>query len=239
MFAELVGVLAGIGLIVGALSMTGLAGTLVNDLLSIAGGSPLILLLIGALTSFVLGIGMTVTAAYIFLAILLAPALITTGMNPMAVHMFIFYWGMLSFITPPVALGAFAAASVAKASPMKTGFEAMRLGSVIYFIPFFFVLDPALILVGEPLEILSSFCLAVVGILIFASAMQGYLVGVGRLNWVERGTFLAASLLLPLPGEIVFPFSKVELVAAASIVILLTILAALYRSRRSTVAVSS
>ena len=112
LFAELVGVLAGIGLIVGALSMTGLAGTLVNDLLSIAGGSPIILLMIGAITSFVLGIGMTVTAAYIFLAILLAPALISTGMNPIAVHMFIFYWGMLSFITPPVALGAFAAASV-------------------------------------------------------------------------------------------------------------------------------
>ena len=91
LFAELVGVLAGIGLIVGALSMTGLTGTLVNDLLSIAGGSQLLLLIIGAATSFVLGIGMTVTAAYIFLAIILAPALVATGLNPLAVHLFIFY----------------------------------------------------------------------------------------------------------------------------------------------------
>ncbi len=232
LFAELVGVLAGIGLIVGALSMTGLAGTLVNDLLSIAGGSAMVLLVIGALTSFVLGIGMTVTAAYIFLAILLAPALISTGMNPMAVHMFIFYWGMLSFITPPVALGAFAAASVAKASPMATGFEAMRLGSVIYFIPFFFVLDPALILVGEPLEILRSLCLASLGILIFASAMQGYLAGIGRLNWLERMFLLIASLLLPLPGGTVLPWSKLELLSAAGAVIVTVVLIAMLRNRR-------
>lgn len=220
LFAELVGVLAGIGLIVGALSMTGLAGTLVNDLLSIAGGSQLLLLIIGAATSFVLGIGMTVTAAYIFLAIILAPALIATGLNPMAVHLFIFYWGMLSFITPPVALGAFAAASVAKASPMATGFEAMRLGSVIYFIPFFFVLDPSLVLQGPPLQTLATLALALVGILMFASAMQGYLVGVGRLKPVERGFFLVGSLLLPLPGESVLPLAKIEILLLSAALIL-------------------
>ena len=105
LFAELVGVLAGVGLIIGALSMTGLVGTLVNDLIMLGGGSAVMLLIMGALTSFVLGIGMTVTAAYIFLAILLAPALISVGLDPLAVHLFILYWGMLSFITPPVALG--------------------------------------------------------------------------------------------------------------------------------------
>lgn len=220
LFAELVGVLAGIGLIVGALSMTGLAGTLVNDLLSIAGGSQLLLLIIGAATSFVLGIGMTVTAAYIFLAIILAPALIATGLNPMAVHLFIFYWGMLSFITPPVALGAFAAASVAKASPMATGFEAMRLGSVIYFIPFFFVLDPSLVLQGTLPQTLATLSLALVGILVFASAMQGYLVGIGRLNLVERVFLLIGSLLLPLPGESVLPLAKIEILLLSVALIL-------------------
>ncbi|MCR9134671.1 MAG: TRAP transporter fused permease subunit [Alphaproteobacteria bacterium] len=220
LFAELVGVLAGIGLIVGALSMTGLAGTLVNDLLSIAGGSQLLLLIIGAATSFVLGIGMTVTAAYIFLAIILAPALIATGLNPMAVHLFIFYWGMLSFITPPVALGAFAAASVARASPMKTGFEAMRLGSVIYFIPFFFVLDPALVLQGPLLQTLATLILALIGITLFASAMQGYLFGIGKLKPIERGFFLIGSLLLPLPGESVLPLSKIEIMLLSAALIL-------------------
>ena len=120
---------------------------LVNDLLYLAGDSPLTLLLMGAFCSFILGIGMTVTAAYVFLAIVLAPALIQGGLEPMSVHLFILYWGMLSFITPPVALGAFAAASIAGSSALATGFKAMRLG-VIYFIPFFFVLEPALILSG-------------------------------------------------------------------------------------------
>lgn len=232
LFAELVGVLAGIGLIVGALSMTGLAGTLVNDLLSIAGGSPLILLIIGAITSFVLGIGMTVTAAYIFLAILLAPALISTGMNPIAVHMFIFYWGMLSFITPPVALGAFAAASVAKTPPMATGLEAMRLGSVIYFIPFFFVLDPALVLVGQPAQVIPALALAIIGIFIFSGAMQGYLYGVGNLNIVERTMMFFGSLILPLPGYTLFPISKFYLLVISACILLPIITFPYVRNRR-------
>lgn len=233
LFVELVAILAGIGLIVGALSMTGLAGTLVNDLLSIAGGSPMVLLVIGAMTSFVLGIGMTVTAAYIFLAIILAPALISTGMNPMAVHMFIFYWGMLSFITPPVALGAFAAASIAKAAPMATGFEAMRLGSVIYFIPFFFVLDPALILVGSADQILISLSLAIVGVLCFASAMQGYLVGVGRLKLYERGLLIAGSIIMPLPGHTIIPLDKIEMLGLSALAIVPVVAMAFLRHRQS------
>jgi len=233
LFAELVGVLAGIGLIVGALSMTGLAGTLVNDLLSIAGGSPMVLLIIGAMTSFVLGIGMTVTAAYIFLAIILAPALVATGMNAMAVHMFIFYWGMLSFITPPVALGAFAAASVAKAPPMATGFEAMRLGSVIYFIPFFFVLDPALILVGTFGEIIVALALAVIGVLCFASAMQGYLVGIGHLKLHERMLLVAGAVIMPLPGHSVIPLDKIQLLGISALAIVPVAAIALMRQRQA------
>ena len=145
---ELVVVLAGVGLIVGSLSLTGLSGTLVNDLLSMAGDDIGLLLFMGAVTSFVLGIGMTVTAAYIFLAVVLAPALVSQNLDPLSVHLFILYWAMLSYITPPVALGAYAAASIAEANPLKTGFAAMRLGSVIYIIPFIFVLDVAFILQG-------------------------------------------------------------------------------------------
>src|SRR5690606_35023581 len=102
--AELAGILAAIGLIVGSLAVTGMAGTLANDLVFLAGANVLVLLFIGAATGFVLGIGMTVTAAYVFLAIMLAPALINAGLKPLASHIFLMYWGMLSFITPPVAL---------------------------------------------------------------------------------------------------------------------------------------
>ncbi|MBW6391777.1 TRAP transporter permease [Billgrantia antri] len=218
LFAELIAILAGVGMLVGALSMTGLSGTIANDFIHIAGGNVPLLLIMGALTSFVLGIGMTVTAAYIFLAVALAPALIQGGgLDPMAVHMFILYWGMLSFITPPVALGAFAAATVAGARPMSTGLQAMRLGSVIYFIPFLFVLNPALIMQGEPLQIGLVFVQALVGIVLFASAMQGYLIGVGRLGMgmvsecVARPLVLLAGLMLALPGGGMVPLSQLEL----------------------------
>jgi len=220
LFAELIAILAGVGMLVGALSMTGLSGTIANDFIHLAGGSVPMLLIMGALTSFVLGIGMTVTAAYIFLAVALAPALIQGGgLEPMAVHMFILYWGMLSFITPPVALGAFAAATVAGARPMETGLQAMRLGSVIYFIPFMFVLNPALIMQGTPLEITLVFCQAVLGIVLFASAMQGYLIGVGRLGHtptmeaIIRTLVLIAGFSVALPGGGPIPLSNLELLS--------------------------
>lgn len=107
----------------------------------------------GALASFVLGVAVTVTAAYIFLALILVPALIQVGFALMSVHMFLLYRGMLSFIIPPVALAALAAASVARCEPMQTGLDAMRIGTVIYFSPFFFVLNPALLLQGAAGEI--------------------------------------------------------------------------------------
>jgi TRAP-type uncharacterized transport system fused permease subunit len=179
LLVELLAILAGVGLIVGALSVTGLSGTLVNDLLFIAGDSLWLLLGMGALTSFVLGIGMTVTAAYIFLAVILAPALVSGGLNAIGVHLFILYWGMLSFITPPVALGAYAAASIAGASPIQTGFAAMKLGSIIYFIPFIFVLDNSLLLEGSAIAILIGLARAAVGVWLIVAGLQGYLQGVG------------------------------------------------------------
>ena len=94
--------------------------------------------------------GMTVTACYIFLAIVLAPPLVKAGLDPLAVHLFIMYWGMVSFITPPVALATFAAAPLAGVSAMRIGLQSMRLGTAIYFVPFCFVLNPALLMKGEP-----------------------------------------------------------------------------------------
>lgn len=244
LLVELLSIMAGVGLIVGALSVTGLSGTLVNDLLYIAGDSVLMLLLMGALTSFVLGIGMTVTAAYIFLAIILAPALIQGGLDPMSVHLFILYWGMLSFITPPVALGAFAAASIAGASSLATGFKAMRLGSVIYFIPFFFVLDPSLIMAGSWWDTLSATATAAVGVLLIAGSLQGYLLGIGFLD--RPGSLGVAGRaftgfgggLIALPGlELIgFNVGDTTLLASGSIMALSGIVLSRRRVLKSEVA---
>ena len=222
LFSTLAATLAAVGMIIGGLSMTGLAGTLVNDLLFIAGGSPYILLIMGAITSLILGVGMTATACYIFLAIMLAPALVEVGLNPLAVHLFIFYWGMLSFITPPVALGAFAAATVAKTPPMRTGLESMKIGSVIYFIPFFFVLDPGLILVGSLSNIVLSVFLAVSGVFVFACGMQGYMPGIGPLGakgargMIVRLPIILGAVMIALPGEAIPGWSDLQILAAGA-----------------------
>jgi TRAP transporter 4TM/12TM fusion protein len=203
--AELAALLAGVGLIVGALSVTGLAGTLANDLVYLAGNNVYVLLVMGAVTSFIFGMGMTITACYIFLAIVLAPPLITAGFDPVAVHLFMMYWGMVSFITPPVALASFVAAGVSGAAPLQVGLTSMRLGSTMYFVPFFFVLNPALILRGAPLDIAVVVVTAVVGIWLIASALEGYVVGFGSvsgglLGGLARLLLLAAGLSMALPG---------------------------------------
>jgi len=238
LLSELSATLAGIGLIVGGLFLTGMAGTLVNDLVFIAGGSPYLLLLTGAATSFILGMGMTVTAAYIFLAIILAPALIKVGLDPLAVHLFMLYWGMISFITPPVALGAFAAASIAKANPMATGFEAMRLGSIVYFIPFFFVLNPALILHGSLYSIVMVLGTAVVGVVLIASALQGYIIGVGKLGndlrgWAVRIPILCGGMLFAVPGGKMMGITSLELAGIAVLVCGPVLGYAAWRNRRA------
>ncbi len=244
LFAELAALLAGIGLIVGALVVTGKIGNLASDLLALAGGSTIILLLMGAFTSFVLGIGMTVTAAYVFLAIALAPALIKGGMDPMSVHMFIFYWGMLSFITPPVALGAYAAAPIAKAPPMRTGFEAMRLGSIIYFIPFFFVFDPAFIWQGPIGQTGLLFTQAAAGIIFVAGGLQGYLLFVGSLahtvlGWIARMGMIVGGLMLAMPGNDIIGWSNVELAIGAAILIGIGVSAAIIGRKDQPIAESA
>jgi TRAP transporter 4TM/12TM fusion protein len=196
--AALVAVLAGVGFIVGAFSMTGLSGTLANDLVYLAGDKPLVLLVMGAVTSFIFGMGMTVTACYIFLAIVLAPPLVKAGMDPMAVHLFILYWGMISFITPPVALAAFAAAPIAKTGYFRIGWQAMKLGSIIYVVPFVFALNPALVLRGPWQEIALVTGTAFAGVFLVASAVQGYLLGLGAMRATPLG--VAARALIGLGG---------------------------------------
>lgn len=223
LFAELAALLAGVGLIIGALTLTGKVGTLTYELVRLAGDSVITLLVMGAITSFILGIGMTVTAAYLFLAVTLAPALTHGGLDPLAVHLFMLYWGMISFITPPVAIGAYAAASIAKSDPMTTGLEAMRLGSIIYFVPFFFVLNPALIGRGELGEVVVVLSAAILGIVIISAGLQGYLYGVGAirntpLGWLARALLVVGGVIMALPGNSpVVGLSHLEINSAAAL----------------------
>lgn len=224
LLAELAGILAAIGLIIGGLAVTGIGGTIANALVYLAGDNVVLLLMMGALTSFILGIGMTVTAAYIFLAIVLVPALINAGLDPLASHMFVMYWGMLSFITPPVALAAFAAASIANVSPMRAGVEAMRLGAIIYFIPFFFVFNPALLLQGSAMENIQAISTALVGVALVSAALQGYLLGVGDLGRGMPGMIIRtligmSGMTLALPAGGLFDFSQLLLLVLAFIFI--------------------
>jgi TRAP transporter 4TM/12TM fusion protein len=205
--AELMAILMAIGLIIGALSVTGLAGTLANDLVYLAGSAPLVLLVMGAITSFVFGMGMTVTACYIFLAIVLAPPLIKAGLDPLAIHLFIMYWGMVSFITPPVALATFAAAPLAGVSALRIGAQSVRLGTAIYVVPFCFVLNPALLLRGEPVEVALLVALAALGTALIAAALQGYGWGIGRFDrglgvLAARGAIVLGGLLLAAPSPV-------------------------------------
>ncbi|MDO9024244.1 TRAP transporter fused permease subunit [Zwartia sp.] len=235
--AELAALLAGVGLIIGAMSVTGLAGTLANDLVYLAGNNIYVLLVMGALTSFIFGMGMTITACYIFLAIVLAPPLIAAGFDPVAVHLFMMYWGMVSFITPPVALASFVAAGLAGAAPIKVGMQSMRLGSTMYFVPFFFVLNPALILRGEPLEILTVVSTAFIGIIFIAAALEGYLVGFGRLGHgalsiPSRLVMFAAGLCMALPGGEGMGISHTQLaVLGVSLAIVSVLLARIGKSQ--------
>ncbi|MBM3607967.1 MAG: TRAP transporter fused permease subunit, partial [Alphaproteobacteria bacterium] len=130
------------GVVIGVLAITGLGFGLTLMLVSIAGKNLFILMVLTAIVSIILGMGMPTIAVYVLLAALVAPAMMELGVQPMAAHLFVLYFGMMSFITPPVAVAAFAAATIAKADPFRTGFTSMRFGWIAYIIPFLFCFSP-------------------------------------------------------------------------------------------------
>jgi len=197
--AELVALLCAIGSIIGALSLTGVAHSFSSEIIALAGGNIALLLVLGAITSFILGMGMTITACYVFLALILAPALVKSGLYPMSVHLFIMYWGMASYITPPVALSAFAGAGLAGSNPMETAFKAMQFGFVKYFIPFFFVLNPAILLHGSLWDVMTSFVLVCGSVAAISYALEGYLPRFGVMSLWLRGLLFIGGMGLGLP----------------------------------------
>lgn len=186
------------GIIVGVLMLTGLALRFSTFLVEVSGGNLPLLLLLTMVASVILGMGLPATACYILLAVLAAPAIIKLGVNPLAAHLFVFYFGCISNITPPVAMAAFAASGIAQASPNKIGYCAMRLGIAGFIVPFMFVYGPALILKGTLIEIVTGFITAFIGAIALAAAVQGWFLG--KTNLVERVLYGLAAILLIKPG---------------------------------------
>ena len=197
---DIVVIIAGVGFIVGALSATGVSFSFSRELVSAAGDNTLLILLGGALTCFVLGMGMTVSAVYVFLAIIMAPALVQVGVDPVAAHLFVIYWATVSYITPPVALAAFATASIAGASPMKTAIQAVQLGSVKFIVPFYMIYNPDILIGrGDLMGTVISTILAIIGVYAMGCSLEGYMLRAGNLNIFERIVIFVAGITFFFP----------------------------------------
>ena len=205
---ELVLICAGAGIVIGVLANSGLGFTFTNSLFLLGSGSPILLLVIAAAVCIVLGMGLPTLGVYVLLATLVAPGLVETGIAPIAAHLFVLYYGMMSMITPPVAVAAFTAAGMAGADPMRTAVNSVKTGWLAYIIPFAFVFSPALTMSGSPGLITITVATFVVGIFLISIAMTGYFmrsVGpvaravaclVGLLLWIPVNAFASAGIVV-------------------------------------------
>ena len=159
----------------------------------------MLLLVLAAIVCIILGMGMPTVGVYVLLAALVAPAMIKIGIDPMAAHLFVLYFGMMSMITPPVAMAAFAAAAIAKADPMRTGYAAVRFGWIAYIIPFLFVASPTLIMIGKPVEIAQAIVTAFIGVWLVSIGIAGYFVR--PLGWISRILFAIGGILALIPAN--------------------------------------
>jgi TRAP transporter 4TM/12TM fusion protein len=187
------------GFVIGVLQLSGLGFKFSFLLVSTAGGNAFLLLVLTAIVCIVLGMGMPTAVIYVMLAVLVGPALVQLGIAPLGAHLFLFYFGMLSMITPPVCLATYAAASIGKADFMKTGWAGVRLGIVAYVVPFVFAYHPALLLKGSALDVTLAVATAVVGVVLLGIACAGFLFR--PLGWTKRGVAaLAGFCLFPPPS---------------------------------------
>jgi TRAP transporter 4TM/12TM fusion protein len=187
------------GVIVGVVTRTGLGLKLASALVDIANGRLLLTMFFTMLTSIVLGMGVPTTANYIITSTIAAPALLMLGVAALPAHLFVFYFGIIADLTPPVALAAYAGAAIARANPFKTGVTATRLAVGAFILPYIFVANPQLLLIGAtPLGILLAVLTAMVGMTAIGAGLAGFLVA--RMHWAERLLLIAAGLLLVDPG---------------------------------------
>jgi TRAP transporter 4TM/12TM fusion protein len=185
------------GIIIGLIYITGLGSIISLILLKVGGKNLFLMLLITAVLCIFLGMGMPTVSLYIILAVLVAPALTEMGIIPIAAHLFIFYFGLMSMVTPPVCFAAYAGAGIAKADPMQTGFYAMLFGIAAYVVPFLFVYSPALLLRGSMIEILLMTAKSLIGFGFLAAALSGFLLL--KLDWGLRTLIVMGSLCILFP----------------------------------------
>lgn len=211
---------AAAGFIMGMLQITGLGFALTLWLVQLGQGNIVALLVIAALMCIVLGMGMPTLGVYVLLAVLIAPSLVEVGIPPMAAHLFILYLGMMSMVTPPVAIAAFFAASLAGSEPMRTGFTAMRFSWPAYVVPFLFVFSPSLLLMGDSLlQMAIAIATAIVGVWLASAGMVGYSFRV--IGWGERIALIAAGFALLVPPDLARWAMWVNLAGVAAAVALL------------------
>jgi len=206
------------GLIIGIIETTGFGSALTIVLLKVGEDSLMLLLVLTAGISIILGMGMPTTAIYVLLALMVAPPLIKLGIDPLSAHLFVLYYGLMSMITPPVAIAAFTAAKLAGASPMATAVTACRLGWVAYVIPFVFVFQPALIMRGSAIDVIASLIAALVGVWIASAGFLGYLFD--RLNLAFRVIYVVAGMSLLLPVNVIDEGFMIRIAGAALTVLL-------------------
>ena len=197
-FLPIAGVVVACNILVGMITLTGLGLQISSILIELSGNSLFWLLFLTMIASLILGLGLPIIVSYLVLAVLVAPALTQMGVDPLAAHLFIFFFALVSDLTPPVAPGAFVAAGIAGADMMRTAWMACRLGLVVYILPYMFVYNNALLLKGDWGEILLSTATAVLGVYALACGIQGYMFRPARIY--ERVLFFLAALGLIKPG---------------------------------------
>jgi len=189
------------GIIVGVVTLTGLGLKMANGLVDIAGGNLLLTMFFTMITSLILGMGVPTTANYVITATMAAPALVLLGVEKLAAHLFVFYFGIIADITPPVALAAYAGAGIAKSNPFWTGITASKLAIGAFIVPYIFVLNPAMVLIGTTPYLLSvNLVTACGGMFGIGAAMIGFCVA--PMNWFERIWFAIAGLMLIDPRTV-------------------------------------
>jgi TRAP transporter 4TM/12TM fusion protein len=191
---------AAAGILIGSITLTGLGLKFSSIVFDLTGGILLIALILAMITSILLGMGMPTVSAYVLLAVLGVPALSQLGIEPIAAHMFVFYFAIMSNVTPPVAVGAYAAAAIAKSNPNKTGLLGLKLCLGTFIIPYMFVYGPALLMQGTGSEVVLAAITALTGIFALTSALQGWMLT--RMTRIQRVLGVISALLLIHTGWI-------------------------------------
>ena len=212
------------GIIVGIVTLTGLGQDLINVLMSVANNSKLFALFLTMIACIVLGMGVPTTANYVIMATITAPIVIKMGVPVLAAHMFVFYFGIVADITPPVALAAYAGAAIAKSNPLKTGINATRLAITAFIVPYIFALNPAMLFIDTtPLAVVQIILTSLIGIFAISAGMEGYMFT--KMRWWEIVPSIAGGLLLIEPNLVT------DLIGL--VLIILTLLVQILKKRKA------